>query len=140
MTVVERTVLPLLVWLALMTQASAGETGYVFVSEEGTNNVAVIDPYRAYQVIKWIATDRRPRDMKFHDKGKQLLVACGGDDVIDVQTLEVVDHIPTGHDPEAFEISQDQRTGRARARPPAQVSRCQLRLRGSPQGARRPPR
>jgi PQQ-dependent catabolism-associated beta-propeller protein len=112
MTIVERTVLPLLVWLALMTQASAGETGYVFVSEEGTNNIAVIDPYRAYQIIKWIATDRRPRDMKFRDQGKKLLVACGDDDVIDVidvPTLEVEDHIPTGHDPEVFEVSQDQR-------------------------------
>jgi hypothetical protein len=35
-----------------MTQASAEETGYVFVSNEGADNIAVIDPYRAYQVIK----------------------------------------------------------------------------------------
>ena len=63
--------MPLLVWLALMTQASAEETGYVFVSNEGADNIAVIDPYRAYQVIKWIATDHGPRDdMKFRDKGK----------------------------------------------------------------------
>ena len=29
-------------------------------------------------------------------------------DVIDIPTLAIVDHIPTGHDPEVFEVSQDQ--------------------------------
>ena len=41
--------------------------------------------------------------MKFHDNHKQLFVACGDDDVIDVidvATLSVVDHIPTGASPE----------------------------------------
>jgi DNA-binding beta-propeller fold protein YncE len=45
------------------------------------------------------------------DNREQLMVACGGDDVIDVvdvPTLAIVDHIPTGHDPEVFEVSQNQ--------------------------------
>src|SRR5271154_2999610 len=107
----ERTFFPLVVWLLLSTQSSAESTGYVFVSNEGADNIAVIDPYRAYQVIKWIATDHGPRDMKFRDNREQLLVACGGDDVIDVidvPSLAIVDHIPTGHDPEMFEVSQNQ--------------------------------
>jgi YVTN family beta-propeller protein len=48
--------------------------------------------------------------MKFHDNHKQLFVACGDDDVIDVidvATLSVVDHIPTGASPEMFELSAD---------------------------------
>ena len=111
MAIFERTLLPLLLALALSTQTRAKSTGYVYVSNEGTNNIAVIDPYRAYQVVKWIATDHGPRDMKFRDNREQLMVACGGDDVIDVvdvPTLAIVDHIPTGHDPEVFEVSQNQ--------------------------------
>jgi DNA-binding beta-propeller fold protein YncE len=111
MAIFERTLVPLLIALALSTQTRAESTGYVYVSNEGTNNIAVIDPYRAYQVVKWIATDHGPRDMKFRDNREQLLVACGGDDVIDVvdvPTLAIVDHIPTGHDPEVFEVSQNQ--------------------------------
>ncbi len=29
-------------------------TGYVFVSHEKTNNIAVIDPKQDYRIIKWI--------------------------------------------------------------------------------------
>lgn len=105
--------LPVLAWLGSSPQASAKSTGYAFVSHERTNNVAVIDPKRDYQIIKWIDTSRRPRDMKFRSDHKQLLVACGDDDVIDVidvASLAVTDHIPTGPSPEMFELSRDQKT------------------------------
>jgi PQQ-dependent catabolism-associated beta-propeller protein len=88
-------------------------TGYVFVSHEKTNNIAVIDPKQDYKIIKWISTSRRPRDMKFRDGRKLLYVACGDDDVIDVidvGTLSVVDHIPTGPSPEMFELSRDEKS------------------------------
>jgi YVTN family beta-propeller protein len=48
--------------------------------------------------------------MKFRNGRKQLLVACGDDaviDVIDVATLAVIDHVPTGANPEFFELSLD---------------------------------
>jgi PQQ-dependent catabolism-associated beta-propeller protein len=98
--------------LGLVPPAAAGakDTGYVFVSHERTNNIAVIDPKQDYKIIKWVATSHRPRDMKFRDDHKQLLVACGDDDVIDVidvATLAVTDHIPTGPSPEMFELSRD---------------------------------
>jgi PQQ-dependent catabolism-associated beta-propeller protein len=98
--------------LALSRGASANGTGYVFVSHEKTNNIAVIDPKQDYKLIKWIPTSRRPRDMKFRDSRKLLYVACGDDDVIDVidvATLSVVDHIPTGPSPEMFELSSDEK-------------------------------
>jgi YVTN family beta-propeller protein len=82
----------------------------VFVSHEKANNVAVVDPKQDYKIVKWIQTSHRPRDMKFHDNHKQLFVACGDDDVIDVidvATLSVVDHIPTGASPEMFQLSAD---------------------------------
>jgi len=97
----------------LGTGASAMGTGYVFVSPEKTNNIAVIDPKQDYKIIKWISTSRRPRDMKFRDGRKLLYVACGDDDVIDVidvGTLSVVDHIPTGPSPEMFELSRDEKS------------------------------
>lgn len=97
--------------LFLSVAAHAKGTGYVFVSHERTNNIAVIDPKQDYKIIKWIDTSQRPRDMKFRDHHKQLLVACGDDDVIDVidvAKLAVVDHIPTGPSPEMFGLSRDE--------------------------------
>jgi YVTN family beta-propeller protein len=102
----------LLLWLALSAKTSAEGTGYVFVSNEQTNNIAVIDPKQDYQIIKWIETSRRPRGMSFLNGRKQLLVACGYDnviDVIDVATLAVTDHIPTSADPELFQLSRDEK-------------------------------
>jgi PQQ-dependent catabolism-associated beta-propeller protein len=99
--------------LVVSPAAQAKNTGLVFVSHERSNNVAVIDPKRDYQIIKWIETSRRPRDLKFRDDHKQLLVACGDDDVIDVidvAKLAVTDHIPTGPSPEMFELSRDEKS------------------------------
>jgi PQQ-dependent catabolism-associated beta-propeller protein len=92
------------------SDAAAKGTGYVFVSNEKTNSIVVIDPKQDYKVIKVIATSRRPRDMNFGDNRKLLYVACADNDVIDVvdvATLSVVDHIPTGPGPEMFELSSD---------------------------------
>jgi PQQ-dependent catabolism-associated beta-propeller protein len=111
MTRIATLMLPALVLgLALPASARAKDTGYVFVSNEKTNNIAVIDPKEDYRVIHWIPTSRRPRDMKFGDDGRRLYVACGDDDVIDVidlAALTVVDHIPTGRSPEMFVLSRD---------------------------------
>jgi len=96
--------------LVLSAEARAKDTGYLFVSNEKTNNIAVIDPKQDYKIIKRIPTSHRPRDMKFRDDHKLLYVACGDDDVIDVidvATLEVADHIPTGPSPEMFDLSRD---------------------------------
>jgi PQQ-dependent catabolism-associated beta-propeller protein len=112
-TVARHTVSALLLGLAVSAQTSAKGTGYVFVSNEPMNKVAVIDPKQEDRVIAWIETSRRPRGMAFRDDRTQLLVACGDDDVIDVidvATLAVTDHIPTGANPEALELSRDQKT------------------------------
>jgi PQQ-dependent catabolism-associated beta-propeller protein len=99
-------------WFFLATQASAEGTGYVFVSHEKTNNIAVLDPKQDYKIIQWIPTSHRPRDMKFADNRRLIYVACGDDDVldvIDVATLKVTDHIPTGPSPEMFELTRDEK-------------------------------
>ncbi len=108
-----RTTLMLMLGLTLSSETVARETGLVFVSNERTNNITVIDPRQEDRVVKWIHTSHRPRGMSFLRDRTQLLVACGDDDVIDVidvATLAVIDHIPTGASPEMFEPSLDQKT------------------------------
>src|SRR5690606_8606526 len=90
--------------------AAAADTGLVFVSNERSNNIAVIDPTQDNTIVKLIATAGRPRDMSFNQDHTLLYVACGDDDVIqviDVAKLEVVDNIPTGRSPEMFRLSHD---------------------------------
>ena len=43
--------------------AAAKDTGLIFVSNEKSNNLIVIDP-KTYKVIKDIKTSRRPRDVR----------------------------------------------------------------------------
>ena len=73
--------------LALVLLASPGthakDTGLIFVSNEKSNNLIVLDP-KTYQVVKEIRTSRRPRDMHFSADRTRLYVACGDDDVIDI--------------------------------------------------------
>ena len=99
-----------LIGLSLTPQAaSAAGTGLIFVSNEKSHEVVVLDP--TYQIVKRIETSRRPRDMHFNADKTLLYVACGDDDVIDVidvATLEVVDNIPTGPSPEVFAFSPDE--------------------------------
>ena len=52
MSISDQILSTLFVCLALSTQASAKDTGYVFVSNEKTNDVAVIDPRQEDRVIK----------------------------------------------------------------------------------------
>jgi YVTN family beta-propeller protein len=100
----------LLFSLFLCNNTNARDLGYVIVTNEKTSNLAVIDPWRDYRVVKWIATSHRPSGIRLRDGGQQILVACADDnviDVIDVATLTVIDHIPTGANPKTFELSQD---------------------------------
>ena len=70
--------------MLLSTPTSAKGTGFVFVSSEKLNNIAVLDPKRDDRFIKWIETSRSPREMKFRNGRKQLLVACADNVVIDI--------------------------------------------------------
>ena len=62
--------------------AAAKDTGLIFVSNEKSNNIIVIDP-NSYKVVKDIKVGRRPRDLHFNADHTKLYVACGDDDVID---------------------------------------------------------
>ena len=93
----------------LETPLLARDTGRTFVSNEKSHNIYVFDA--EFNLIKKIETSRRPRDMKLNADRTLLFVACGDDDiidVIDVESLEIVDGIPTGPSPEVFEFSLDE--------------------------------
>ena len=78
--------------------AVAKDTGLIFVSNEKTNNIIVIDP-KTDKVVNDIEVSRRPRDMHFNADHTKLYVACGDDDVIDildVASLKVVGKLVTG--------------------------------------------
>jgi PQQ-dependent catabolism-associated beta-propeller protein len=114
MQVKRRTVLAggaaLLAMSAVRPTFAAG-TGNIFVSTEKGNEIVVLDP--SYNIIKRIATSKRPRDMQLTKAKDLLYVACGDDDaidVIDVATLEVVNSIPTGPSPEMFRLSDDEKS------------------------------
>src|SRR4029077_3231528 len=79
-------------------RSDAKDTGLIFVSNEKTNNLIVLDP-KTYQVVKDIKVSRRPRDMHFSADRTKRSVACGNRDVIDiiyVAKLEVVGKLATG--------------------------------------------
>ena len=93
--------------LSVIRPSFAAGTGNIFVSTEKGNEVVVLD--KAYNIIKRIATSKRPRDMQLTKAHDLLYVACGDDDVIDVidvAKLEVVKKIATGASPETFALDE----------------------------------
>ena len=97
--------------LAIDAGPQAKDTGLIFVSNEKTNNIIVLDP-KTYKVVKDIKVARRPRDMHFSADHSKLYVACGDDDVIDiidVAKLEVIGKLTTGPSPETFAIDEKRR-------------------------------
>ncbi len=114
MKVKRRTVLAggaALLAMSAVRPVHAAGSGNIFVSTEKGNEIVVLDP--SYNVIKRIATSKRPRDMQFTKAKDLLYVACGDDDaidVIDVASLEVVNTIPTGPSPEMFRLSDDEKS------------------------------
>lgn len=96
--------------LSFSVPGQAKDTGLVFVSNEKSHDIHVFDS--DFNLVKKIETSRRPRDMKMNKDRTLLYVACGDDDVIDVidiETLEVVDNIPTGPSPEVFAFTPDEK-------------------------------
>lgn len=87
----------------------AADTGYLFVSSEKDDVVAVLDG-DSYDLVKRIATAARPRHLQFNPDQTLIYAACGDGnaiDVIDVSQLELVDRIDGIDDPELFDLSRD---------------------------------
>ena len=86
---------PSLAAVLLIAASSGGlarNTGLVFVSNERTNNLVVIDP-KTNRVVKDLKTSRRPRDMHFH--------------LIDADSGNVVQELVVGRRPRRFAATPD---------------------------------
>lgn len=95
----------------VVVPAAAKNTGLIFVSNEKSNNVLVLDP-KTYKVVKDNKTSKRLRDMHFNADRSRLYVACGDDDaidIIDVAKLEVIGRLKAGSSPETFAIDDSLR-------------------------------
>ena len=54
-----------LAFAAAAAPAGATGTGLIFVSNEKSHDISVLDP-QSLEIVKSIPTSRRPRDMKFN--------------------------------------------------------------------------
>ncbi|PPR46753.1 MAG: hypothetical protein CFH19_01043 [Alphaproteobacteria bacterium MarineAlpha5_Bin9] len=98
-----------LFFLILCSSLNAKNTGLIFVSNEKTDDLTVIDP-DTLEIVTSIPTSERPRDMHFNEDRSLIYVACGDDDVIDIvdiSTFTVIGSLDTGPSPEAFQFSPD---------------------------------
>src|SRR4051794_9817351 len=83
-----------------LSATAQAETAYI--SDEQANVVHVLAA-PDWDHVATIAVGRRPRGMAVSHDLKFLYVASGNDnriDVIDLATRKVVDHVPSGPDPE----------------------------------------
>lgn len=107
---------------------SSAPQSRVFVSNENAGTVSVIDP-RTTKTIATIPVGKRPRGLRVAKDGRTLYVALSGSPkggpgidesklpppdrsadgigVVDLQQLKLVDTIPSGQDPESFDLLGD---------------------------------
>src|SRR5262245_61255322 len=103
----------------------------LYVSDETGGAVIVVDPAGG-QVVERIVVGKRPRGLRITRDGKQLLVALSGSPiagpgvdesklppadrsadgigVVDLATRKLVRMLPSGQDPESFDLSPDGKT------------------------------
>src|SRR4051812_3658246 len=100
----------------------------LYVSAESSGEVVVVDPDSA-SIVARISVGKRPRGLKLSRDGKQLFVALSGSPrggpnvdestlppadraadgigVVDVVDRKLLRTLPSGQDPESFDLSQD---------------------------------
>jgi YVTN family beta-propeller protein len=97
------------VFLAVRSSCGfATDTGLVFISNEGSNDLTVIDS-RTNKIVKRLKTARQPREMHFNADRTKLYVVCGGDaaiDILDVAQSTVVGRLDASARSETFGIDE----------------------------------
>jgi len=86
--------------------STAEPTLRVFVTNEKDDSISVIDS-RTNKVEKTIAVGKRPRGIGLAPDGTEFYVALGAENaiaVVDPKSLAVLRKIPSGDDPEAFDV------------------------------------
>src|SRR2546426_8884322 len=92
---------PLLVAALVLGHARAGAEVRVFVTNEKSDNVTVIDA-ATRKVIKSIPVGKRPRGVAVSPDGRRVYVTNSNSDtlsVIDARSLAVLSTVPAGGDP-----------------------------------------
>jgi PQQ-dependent catabolism-associated beta-propeller protein len=100
--------LAVLCLLAVAAPAMAKGTGLIFVSNEKSNTITVLD--REHKVADTFATCARPRGMMFNPGRSAIFVACGDDDTIalyDIATKKLLKRYREIPEPETFDIHPD---------------------------------
>lgn len=95
--------------LLLSLAASAASAETIYVSNEETNVVHVIDPATLREKAR-IEIGQRPRGMALSPDGRTLYVAVSNDNritAVDTASGAMIGHIPSGPDPETFAVSPD---------------------------------
>ncbi len=112
-------------------RAADGAATRLYVSVEDGGEVVVVDPAHA-EVVARIPVGKRPRGIKLSKDGKTLYVALSGSPrggpgvdesklpppdrsadgigVVDLATRKLVRTLPSGQDPESFDLSRDGKT------------------------------
>jgi PQQ-dependent catabolism-associated beta-propeller protein len=96
--------------LLMGATAAAKDSGLVFVSNEKSNTITVLDANDT--VIKTIETCARPRGVHFSQDRTQFYVGCADDSMIvtyDVATQALVGRIRNVEEPETFDLHPDGR-------------------------------
>ncbi len=99
-----RILLPALLLLVSLPLGAA--TGRIFVSNERSDSLSVIDS-ATNTVIATIKVGKRPRGVGLAPDGSEVYVAVSGDNaiaVVDPQTMKVLRTFSSGDDPEAFAV------------------------------------
>lgn len=117
--------------LAVTACSTAPDPKLIYMSAEDSGEVVAVDPTSA-QVMARIAVGKRPRGIKLSRDGKRLFVALSGSPrggpnvdesklppadraadgigVVDLVSKKLVRTLPSGQDPESFDVSLDGKT------------------------------
>ena len=117
--------------IVLAMRADAADRLRIYVSNEDSGEITLVDPGTG-QVLKRISVGKRPRGIKLAPNGKLLYVALSGSPsagpgvdesrlpppdrsadgigVVDLATFKLLRTLPSGQDPEAFDLSPDGKT------------------------------
>src|SRR2546427_7023200 len=114
---------PLLVAALVLGHARAGAEVRVFVTNEKSDNVTVIDA-ATRKVIQSIPVGKRPRGVAVSPDGRRVYVTNSNSDtlsVIDARSLAVLSTVPAGRDPQGaaahpggaalYVVHQNERSG-----------------------------
>src|SRR5882724_4856955 len=83
--------------------ASAASKPKAYITNEKSNDISVIDT-ATYKVAATVPVGERPRGIRLSPDGKRLYVALGDEDriaVVDTTSLQVIEKISSGSDPES---------------------------------------